>query len=277
VLGLTVVGTPKARGQEAGSGSTAVPRPRVYICYRTPEPITVDGRLDDRAWTEAEWSEPFVDIVGEDRPAPPLRTRFKMLWDDEYLYVAAELEEPHVWATLTKRDAVIHQDDDFEVFIDPGGDGLNYYELEINALGTVWDLLLVRPYRDGGPALHEWDIAGLRSAVSVQGTLNDPSDLDRGWTVELAFPWAALAEYAPGDRPPHPGQAWRVNFSRVDWHMEVTDAGYRKRTDPVTGKPLPEENWVWSPQGAVDMHRPEMWGNVRFSGDRVGDGAQRRR
>ena len=66
------------------------------------------------------------------------------------------------------RDAVIYHDNDFEVFIDPDGDNHLYYELEINALGTEWDLLLVKPYRDGGPAVNAWDIQGLRTAVHVR-------------------------------------------------------------------------------------------------------------
>ena len=84
-------------------------------------------------------------ISGRDRPVPRFRTRAKLLWDDEALYIAAQLEEPDVWATLTKRDTTIFRDNAFEVFIDPDGDTHHYYELEVNALGTVWDLLLVKP------------------------------------------------------------------------------------------------------------------------------------
>jgi hypothetical protein len=257
-----------------GPGQRLEPAPaaRTYVCVRVPDPPVIDGRLDDTAWTDVRWSEPFVDIEGDRKPTPPLRTRMKLAWDDEYLYVAGVLEDPHVWSTITERDAVIYQDDDFEIFLDPDGDTHEYYELEINALGTVWDLFLVRPYRDGGPALHGWDIAGLRSAVAVDGSLNDASDEDRGWTVELALPWAALAEAAPGGRPPDAGDHWRINFSRVDWDMEVADGRYLKRTDPDSGRPTAEHNWVWSPQGAIDMHRPERWGIVEFSPTVAGRG-----
>ena len=93
-----------------------------------------------------------------------------MLWDDSRFYVSAMLEEPHVWGTLVERDSVIYHDNDFELFIDPDGDTHEYYELEINALGTEWDLLLVKPYRDGGPAVHEWDIAGLETRLRSQLT-----------------------------------------------------------------------------------------------------------
>ena len=239
-------------------------RPRVYEAGRTSGPIRVDGVLDEAAWGLAPWTDPFVDIEGGTRPAPGLATRAKLLWDDEALWIGAEIEEPHVWGSLRRRDAVIYMDDDFEVFIDPDGDTHQYYELEINALGTIWDLLLVRPYRDGGPAVHAWDIPGLRTAVHVLGTINDPSDEDRGWTVEIAIPWGPLAEATEVPVPPRPGDRWRLNFSRVDWPVEVVDGDYRKRRDSASGRELDEANWVWSPQGLVAMHYPEMWGFVRF-------------
>ena len=178
-----------AAGTGLGSRpAPAPPAPQQYACLRAGQPPVIDGQLDDPVWATAPWTRTFVDIEGDAKPLPPLGTRAKLLWDDRFFYVAAILEEPHVWATLTERDSVIFQDNDFEVFIDPDGDTHEYYELEINARGTVWDLFLVRPYRDGGPALHGWDIAGLKSAVVVDGTLNDATDRDRDWSVEIAMP-----------------------------------------------------------------------------------------
>jgi len=233
--------------------------PRGYVCYRAEQDVAIDGLLDEPAWRAVPWTEDFVDIEGDVKPAPRLRTRAKMLWDDTYLYVGAEIEEPHVWATLTEHDSVIFRDPDFEIFIDPDGDNHEYYEIEINAFGTEWDLRLVKPYRDGGPALNEWEIPGLRVATHVDGTINDPSDTDRGWTAEIAFPWEALAEFAGCPCPPGPGDQWRIDFSRVEWDVTIEDGRYVK----VPGKP--EDNWVWSPQGVIDMHRPETWGYVQFS------------
>ncbi len=249
--------------------------PRWYRCPTAPAPPVIDGRLDDAVWSLAPWTEDFVDIEGDARPvAPRYRTRAKLLWDESALYIAAELEEPHVWGTLTERDAVLFHDNDFEVFIDPDGDNHLYGELEINALGTVWDLLLVRPYRDGGPAVNGWDIAGLEVAVHVDGTRNDPTDTDRGWTVEIAIRWAALRDLA-GDRacPPAPDDTWRLNFSRVQWEHRLEDGRYVKT--PIEGRGwIGEDNWVWSPQGLVAMHMPERWGFVTFvanAGDSVAD------
>ncbi len=233
--------------------------PHGYVCYRATRPLTIDGRLDKPAWKVAPWTEDFADIEGSVKPKPKYRTRAKLLWDDDYLYLGAELEEPHVSGTITQRDAVIFQDNDFEVFIDPNGDNHEYYEIEINALNTVWDLLLKKPYKDGGPALNSWDIAGLKTAVHVNGTLNQASDTDVGWTVEFAFPWKALGEYAHRPAPPNEGDQWRINFSRVEWLYDIVGGEYKKVPNRR------EDNWVWSPQGIVDMHRPEKWGYLEFT------------
>jgi hypothetical protein len=232
-------------------------QPKQYDCHRASSQLKVDGRLDDAAWSKAPWTDAFVDIVGEDRPAPRFRTRMKMLWDDEYLYIGAELEEPDVWATLTAHDSVIFRDNDFEVFLNPTGDGLKYFEFEINALNTGWDLFLDKPYKQGGKADNSWEMPGYKSAVAIDGTLNDPRDRDKGWSVELALHWSAFVERSGKGRP-NPGDEWRMNFSRVEWQTRVVDGKYEK----VRG--TKEDNWVWSPQGVVNMHVPEKWGVVRF-------------
>ncbi len=243
--------------------------PKTYIVHKTDQPITIDGNLEKEVWQQAEWTDTFVDIQGYHMPAPRFETRAKMLWDDEYFYFAAKLEEPHIWATKTERDAVIFMDNNFEIFIDPTNDTHNYYELEVNAKGTFWDLMLTKPYRNGGSPIDAWDIKGLKIGIDIQGTLNDPSDIDNGWTVEVAIPWSVLTEVTRG-RIPEPGSQWRVNFSRVQWQTEVIDGEYVKKTDPETGQELPEDNWVWSPQGVIDMHLPEMWGFVQFSDSTAG-------
>lgn len=248
--------------------------PRSYICYRTQDDIIIDGEINEPSWLATPWTDDFVDIEGDLRPHPRFRTRARMLWNDTHFYIAAYLEEPHIWGTLTERDAVIYRDNDFEVFIDPDGDTHKYYELEINALGTEWDLFLLKPYRDGGPAVTGWDIKGLQSGVHLDGSINDPLDQDQGWSVEIAFPWEALGVHADTRTPPHDGDQWRVNFSRVQWRTVIEEGSYVKETDPDSGEPLPEDNWVWSPQGLIAMHYPEMWGFVQFSEIKAGEGTE---
>jgi hypothetical protein len=238
--------------------------PRRYFAQFAVTPPVIDGRMNEAAWATIPWSDDFVDIEGDARPEPRLRTRFKMIWDSTAVYIVADMIEPQLWATITQRDAVIFHDNDFEVFLDPDGDGRAYFELEINALNTVWDLFLPVRYRDGGRARNAWDMAGLLHAVNLRGTLNDPSDTDHGWSVELAIPYADLRQPEVTTAIPRVGTVWRVNFSRVQWNLAVVDGRYVK-TDTVTAaNPHPEMNWVWSPMGLVDMHLPDRWGYVEF-------------
>ena len=237
----------------------AVPAPKSYDCYRTPTPIQIDGKLNDPAWKTAPWTTNFVDIQGSDKPTPRYRTRMKMLWDDTYLYVAAELEEPDVKATLTKHDSIIFRDNDFELFLKPLPNDTGYFEFEINALNTSWDLYLNKPYNQGGKPDNSWDIPGLKTAVAIQGTLNKSPDKDRGWTVETPIPWTAYTPRQPVTRPT-PGTQWRANFSRVEWPKGVDS------NSPAANQPNQhlEDNWVWTPQGVINMHVPEHWGYLNF-------------
>ena len=235
--------------------------PLRYSCRYTASPPRVDGDLSDAAWQNAAWTTDFVDIRGADAPAPRYRTRVKMLWDNHALYICAQLTEPHVCATLTEKNSVIYQDNDFEIFLDPDGDGLNYYEFEINAWGTIWELTLDKPYSKGGQPTLGTNLPGLQSAVKVQGTVNDPSDQEEGWSVEVALPWADLKRYAGAMTLP------RIDFSRVEWKHAVADGKYVRQ--PVHGTKIPwtehpEDNWVWSPTGVIDMHVPEKWGMLKF-------------
>jgi len=251
-----------------GSGETGQ---KVVRAVRTETPPVIDGKLDDPAWNDAPWSDLFVDIEGDVKPRPRFRTRAKMLWDDDCFYIAAEMEEPHVWATLTKRDSVIFHDNDFEVFIDPDGDTENYYELEINAINNTFDLFLPKPYRKGGKAQLKWDIKGLKSAVSVMGTVNNAKDKDKRWILEIAIPFESLSTENVKPVIPADGSEWRINFSRVNWQHEIGEDGrYMRKRNAETGKIIPEYNWVWSPQGIINMHYPEYWGKLVFSGSKAG-------
>ena len=243
-----------------GIGATSRPAldaPPGYDCGRARGAISVDGALGDAAWRDAPWTADFVDIVGTaDRPVPHLRTRAKLLWDQDHLYVAAELTDPNVAASIRRRDEQLYKEQAFELFIDPGADGRNYVELQINPLNTVCDLSMDKPYVDGGKSNVAFDVANLRAAVRVKGSVNDSSNADEGWTVELAIPWAALKALSDDTAapPPRDGERWRVNFAR----MRPFDAGREE------GAKVRRDMWVWSPQGAVNMHLPDRWGSVRF-------------
>jgi hypothetical protein len=255
-----------------------------YTAYRAPGPIVVDGRLDEESWRVAPRSPRFVDLISGGQTIHS--TQAAVLWDDTYLYVGYWVEEPFVRAALTERDALIWTENDVELFV-AGQDA--YYELEINALGTIYEVFFiweeayeragysampefrrdapgVQPFNGVGFTTHprgmrigywNWDLPGLKSAVWIDGTLNDDSDRDRGWTVEFALPWAALAPVAQGDGralPPRDGDVWRMDFSRFNSYREAPPA------DDSSG-------WAWSAHGAWDSHIPECFPYITFSAD----------
>ncbi|HBY61047.1 MAG TPA: polyhydroxyalkanoate depolymerase [Solibacterales bacterium] len=254
-----------------------------YTARRATAPMIIDGRLDEAAWRAAAPSSPFIDIVtGE--PAW-FDTRVRILWDDDHLYFGFTAEETHVWATLTERDSKIWLDNDLEIFI-AGQDA--YYEFEINAYGTIYEVFWVWQdmYREGSPYnVPEWnpagrplmlidgigghvhprgwrngfldyDLPGLRAAVHIDGTLNDPSDTDRGWSCEVAIPWAGLHWLADGrSLPPREGDVWRIDCSRF---QHIGPRG--ERLDPAAG-------WTWNRHGHYDSHIPETFTFVHFSRD----------
>ncbi len=235
-----------------------------YVVYRADSEIVIDGKADDSSWNHAEWTEDFIDIEGTEKPKPQYKTRVKMLWDDSYLYILAELEEPHVWAYYEKRDLIVFEENDFEVFIDPDGDTHNYFEIEINAQNTIFDLFMAKPYRNGGIPIITWNTTGLKSAVFVDGTINNPTDTDKNWIVEMAVPFEAL-RLGVATKIPKENEVWRINFSRVQWQTEIADGIYKRKKDSVSGKIIPEDNWVWSATGIINMHFPERWGMMQFS------------
>ena len=237
--------------------------PKHYIVNKINDQINIDGKDDELAWSNAIYTDDFIDIEGD--KIPRQKTNVKMLWDDKFLYVFAKLYENHIWGDITKRDEVIYYNNDFEVFINPNDDVFSYGEIEINALGSEWDLFLNRPYRLKGKADSSWDINGLKSAVDISGTLNDPNDLDDYWTVEIAIPLKEIEKLNTSgkDEKVISGDVWRINFSRVNWDFEINNGVYSRKKE--NGKYLPEYNWVWSPQGIINMHVPENWGYLVFS------------
>lgn len=237
--------------------------PRSYTILKTSEPLNIDGKNDERVWEKAPWSEPFVDIEGDPAKKPAYDTRFKLLWDNDYLYVYCRFDEEHIWANLKEHDLSIFQDNALEMFIDPDGDTHNYMEFQINAFAAVWDLLLNKPPRNGGPSITDWDIKGLKKAVYINGTLNDPADKDQFWGIELALPLRTF-RFGGNNSMPKAGSTWKMNVTRVQREVDIKDGSYVKRTG-ANGRPVQPAYSCWSPQGLVNFHYPERWGIVRFA------------
>ena len=242
--------------------SDAVVIPQHYIITKTDTDIKIDGIPSEKAWSNSEFTSNFIDIEGV--KTPRYATKVKMLWDNTYLYVYAKLQEPHIWGNIKKRDAIIYLNNDFEVFLDPSQTGYGYGEIEINALNTVWDLYLDKPYRSGGKANFQWDLKNLKTAVHIEGSLNNSNDTDIYWAVEIAIPLKPFISLKNKPKTiPKEGEQWRLNFSRVQWDFDIINGIYQRKKDDTNY--LKEYNWVWSNQKVINMHEPEKWGILQFT------------
>ena len=226
-----------------------------YSCARTGTPPVIDGDGSEAVWAAAQRLElvDVEDLTGQRQFSRT--TAVKMLWDDDNIYFLFDLIDEDVWSTFRNRDDLVWQQEVVEIYLDPDGDGLNYAEIEINPLNTVFDLLLSRPWGDGGTGFPEWS-PEFSSAVRVDGTVNNPDDVDRGWTVEVALPWEALAtdirDVMNGQSlPPQVGDQWRMNLYRFERPREGTEE---------TGA----QPSAWGPVGVNDFHRPDRFGRLNF-------------
>lgn len=237
--------------------------PMEYVVLKAEETIVVDGKDNEGEWDKAPWTTLFTDIVTGELDGVVNETRAKMLWDENFLYMYVVLEEPNIWASLEEHDSAVYQDKAFEIFIDPDGDTHNYFEIQFNAYGTVWDLFMTKPYRNGGQSLSSWDIKGLKKAIYIDGSLNDPEDKDNNWSIELAIPINSIKMNS--DKRPQDGVVWRMNLSRVDWELDEIEGKYQRKRNRETGRLLPARYTTWSPQGIINLHYPERYGYILFS------------
>ena len=141
-------------------------------CPFTDEPIKIDGTLDDQAWRKAVDVKLVISVTNEE---PISKTEAKILWDDNYFYVGFKAYDKDIFSYYTERDSITCDEDVLEVFIKPDLEKDPYYNFEINALNTVYDAFNVKQGA-GGSRMHRWkrwDCQGLKSAVTVKGTMNN--------------------------------------------------------------------------------------------------------
>jgi hypothetical protein len=254
---------------------------KTLVARKTTVAPKIDGQLEQEVWSQAPVSGRFVDLISGDKSY--LDTRVQLLWDETHLYAAYTIEEPKVRAQLTQHNDAIYTENDVELFI--AGDNA-YYEFEINARNTIYEVFFIwesayqtsgfaaqpefarknlQPFNGVGYTTHprgmrlghfNWRFPGIRTAVHVNGTLNDDSDTDRGWTVEIALPWSGIRALFPeGKRtiPPKNGDLWAMDFSRFN----------------TAKAPAPAKDsggWALNHHGIWDSHVPECFARVVFEG-----------
>ncbi|MFA6714999.1 MAG: sugar-binding protein [Victivallaceae bacterium] len=244
--------------------------------------MKIDGKLDEQVWRNAMPSPVFAELETGLPARYPVKAR--MLWDDQYLYIAFEVDDPNVWAKKIIRDVPMaggstakvtmlkaprgkplpgtYKENFVKVYFDPDRDGRNYTEFHVTPINTVCDKWQETPWQasvcrrlgikyPGTAKIHvDWDCPGLRTAVAINGSLNDPYDIDEGWTVEMAIPFNSLKILSNSACfPPRPGDLWRFHLGRRYVAKPGAKATY----------------WGWPVLGQLDCHNVDRWAYASFA------------
>ncbi len=194
----------------------------MYPCLRAPSPPHIDGRLDDAAWKKAIEVSGF-SISGSRRLAP-VQMVMRLVWDDRWLYMAVEIDEPAMDKTVTTaygRDGYVFNDDSIEWFVDPWHTHKDYYQFGINMACAMWDS---RKFEKA------WD-CNWRAAVRKG---------EDAWYVECAMPLAELSR-----KKVSVGAVWGFNLCR-----QRQASGRRELF-----------NWA---NVFANFHRPKLFGHLLF-------------
>lgn len=259
-----------------------------YIAHKISGAIVVDGNISKPVWQAAKWSNRFVDMV---TGVPGMySTKSAIVWNDTHIYFAFDAEEPFLEANLTKRDSIIFVENDLELLID-GRDC--YYELEVNAANTIYEVFFIwkdaflkggqfdlpqfdvhqmEAYTFGGDydrsgesfwkgrhprgirwAFTNFDLAGLETAVQLDGSLNDHRDIDKGWSLEIGIPWSSMGLLANGRSiPPQDGDTWNMFLGRF---QKLITSGQEL---------FPHPAMAMTSHGIYDTHLPDKWSKILF-------------
>ena len=231
-----------ATAQEANDVVT-----REAVCRRAVRPPVLDGKLDDPCWQDAAPITRFASYWDQDR-TPRAGTRAYLVWDDEALYYGGTMTDAELRAFGTRRNDSLWDGDVFELFLKPSVDQPEYYEFQANPKELVFECFM--PRRGNFPKdFHQAPILGNKAVVRMEGTLDQPGDTDRSWTVEGRIPWSA---FRPTGGKPKPGAEWRFAICRYDYGPEGT------RPILMSSAPLTKPNF----------HQHEDYGKLRFEGPR---------
>ncbi|MFA6103495.1 MAG: carbohydrate-binding family 9-like protein [Victivallaceae bacterium] len=211
---------------------------RWYKCCRAAGKITIDGKADEAAWKVVPWTRVFGDaFTGQ---APRFSSKTKVLWDDDFLYIAFDFDDPNVWNESHPRYTfMFHYNCEgfLKIYLDPDMDGRNFVEMHLNAANSFRDMFFKHTHIEHPSLTHvlnyqnqweqekepyarlDWNCQDIRTAVLVRGTINNPADIDEGWSAEIAIPWKGLSQLTnlttgSHNNPPRIGDDWGVQLGR---------------------------------------------------------------
>jgi uncharacterized repeat protein (TIGR03806 family) len=249
LLALVQLGDRSETSAEAPKAFQAPPTE--FECRWTDTPLTLDGKADEAAWKHAQIIDNFyLPWLGAKARAARTATKARLLWDREYLYFFADMEDADLYADVKEHDGQTWFNDVFELFFKPAADKPGYYEFQINAAGTVMDMFLPRRGAGGYQRFKSDGDFHIDVKVRLRGTLNRWQDKDQGWSVEGRIPWRDFLR--TGGRP-DVGERWKFALCRYDYSVEF-EGPELSTCAPLKSLPHP------------DFHHHEDYATLRFVG-----------
>lgn len=245
VAGCAVEPRNEDRDRAKAKANEDLPTVRKVECRWVKNAIQINGELNDNPWKDAEVLQDFSSFWQKRKAAG--KTRAMLLWDRDYLYFGAEMEDLDLFALTRQRNGMTWEDDVFELFFKPSQKELAYYEFQVNALNTHLELFLPSRGAGGYRRFAPLTNLGMESAVKLLGTLNKHDDRDKGWIVEGRIPWTA---FKPTGGRPMAGDKWKFALCRYDYSV------YLERTELTSSAPLTQP----------DFHRYEDYSELTFVG-----------
>ncbi len=179
-------------------------RRSVQAILLTAKAPVIDGRLDDPAWQEGKWENHFIQLQPYEGREPSFQTRFKILYDDNNLYVAIKAYDPcpdSIERRLTAKDNMEMAGDIVGVLIDSYYDRRTAFNFLVSAGGVKTDYVMSN---DGQNQDDTWDpIWYVKTRI-----------VSDGWNAEMRIPLSQL------------------RFSKADkqiWGLEVARYIFRKQ------------------------------------------------
>lgn len=221
-----------------------------YIAHKNIGTITVDGILDEAQWEHAEVQKMghFYKNTKKDHKR---KSSVRILWDEKNIYLFFDVKDGYIQARTTERDGPTYFDDCAEIFLIPVPENKQlHFCFETNVIKTTNDLIFINDFANGKHGVFKGYNPEFKVAVTIDGTLNDNTDIDKGWTMEMAIPLKSFNEVIRLN-PIKEGAVWEFLAVRQD--RDANEGNYRAT---AASFPIADFN--------KGVHQPKEFGKLVF-------------